>query len=569
MVLADNLDNFNFGLITVNIDGDILYTNKIGKELLQIENSMVRDRKILSLIPNSNIISLIKRQSTMLSIIEFDKDLILVEMPNSDKITGTILLFKEKDYQEFHEYFGSISKPSEDLESLMNLSGELVTITNSEGIVLRVSAKCESMMGIKEQEFVGSSAFDLQNQGFLNCSSTVQVIKTGKMCEITQITKAGKRLFVRGYPIFDTDGKLKKVINLSRDITEEYKLKTSLEETKQLVNFYQNQLTKMQAKDKDFIIKSKSMLEIRELAHRIADVDATVLLLGESGVGKDVIAHMIHEISTRRNHPFVRINCGAIPENLIESELFGYSKGTFTGGNREGKQGLFVAANKGTLFLDEIGDLPYNLQVKLLQAIQEKQITPLGETTPVEIDVRIIAATNQDLELLVSENKFRKDLYYRLNVLPIHIPPLRKRKDDIPLLIDHFLKKFNKKYNDVKIIDKEVIRLLVEDKWEGNVRELENTIERLVITTPGNQIKIQHLPEDKLKKELDASLSGTGLKEMMDAYEKRILIKAAEHSSSLKEISENLQVDISTISRKVKKHGINIAKTQNVLQNGK
>ncbi|MDQ1005147.1 PAS domain S-box-containing protein [Neobacillus niacini] len=305
----------------------------------------------------------------------------------------------------------------------MNLSGELVTITDAEGIVLRVNNACEQIMGVKEYDFVGRSAFTLEkNGGVINASSTTHVIAQKRKITMNQITKSGRRLIVVVHPIFNDDGKLNRVINISKDVTEIDNLQKKLEETKSVLDYYRQELSILQTKDQEIVVKSKAMEKVYELACRIADVEATIYINGETGVGKEVMARTIHNLSNRKEAPFVKIHCGAIPESIMESELFGYSKGTFTGASKHGKKGLALAAHKGTLFLDEIGELPLNLQAKLLQLLQEKQFMPLGETKPIQVDVRFIAATNRNLEEMVRQGSFAKTyfinyLFYRLRYL--------------------------------------------------------------------------------------------------------------------------------------------------------
>jgi PAS domain S-box-containing protein len=454
----------------------------------------------------------------------------------------------------------------QELESIMNLSGEMVTITDSEGIVLRVNNTCEKILGVKESDLIGKSTIHLQNNGVIDSSSTQQVLMKKQKITHYQTTKSGRRLLVEGHPIYQNDGTLYKVINISRDVTEISNLQQKLEETKSILDYYQRTLNSLQKQDQDLVFKSRSMEKVYELVCRVADVDATIFLHGETGVGKEVLARTIHHTSNRKNEPFIKVNCGAIPESIMESELFGYAKGAFTGANKEGKKGLALAAHKGTLFLDEIGELPFNLQAKLLQLLQDKQFTPIGGTAPVDVDVRFIAATNRNLEEMVKAGKFREDLYYRLVVIPIQIPPLSERKEDIPFLINHFTESFNQKYKVFKTFDKEVIQHFIHLEWKGNVRELQNTIERLIVTTPAAYITMEDLPEHFLKGNTPAGLKpdpkGLHLKEAVEQFEKQILIQALESSSTMREASRKLGVDASTITRKVRKHGINIAELQ-------
>ncbi len=278
--------------------------------------------------------------------------------------------------------------------------------------------------------------------------------------------------------------------------------KRKIEEEK---NYLQAQLNKIMSNTgiEGIVAKSRKILEIIETIKSVADTSATVLLTGESGVGKEVFAKAIHNLSNRRDKPFIKINCAAIPEDLLESELFGYEKGAFTGANTT-KKGKFELANGGTIFLDEIGDMPLLLQSKILRVLQEKEIERLGGSKTIKIDVRIIAATNKDLEKMVMEGTFREDLYYRLNVIPIHIPPLRERKEDIPLLIYYFLEKFSKTYGKKLTVSRELVDLLTDYDWPGNVRQLQNTIERMVILAKSEKLEFKDLPVDiksKLKEE--------------------------------------------------------------------
>jgi transcriptional regulator with PAS, ATPase and Fis domain len=294
---------------------------------------------------------------------------------------------------------------------------------------------------------------------------------------------------------------------------------------------------------------------------RVAQVDSTVLLLGESGVGKGMIAKLIHKHSCRNNGPFIRVDCAGIPDSLIESELFGYEKGAFTGARVEGKPGFFELANKGTLFLDEIGEIPISSQSKLLRFLEDHEIIRIGGTEPKEIDVRIIAATNKMIEELVHSKKFREDLYYRLNVVPIHIPPLRERNDDILPLIFYFLEKFNKTHRKEKVFSPEVIEALCKYDFPGNIRELANIIERLVVVTEKERIEARDLPNaiaGYIAKEIPYSLLSEGipLKDALEKYEGSIIERTLKKYGSQREAAKALKVDQGTISRKIKKYSI-------------
>ncbi|PLT35498.1 sigma-54-dependent Fis family transcriptional regulator [Bacillus sp. V5-8f] len=561
-------EDLPFGLLVVDSKGNIQFGNKYSESILNV--STIKKKLIQDVLPNSSIIKAIKLGECKITIDELSitSDSIhmsLINIPLVDGKYGAILFFPSDVYHELISNSPKVLELSQELQAIMNLSGELVTITDAKGIVLRVNNACEQILGIKEHDFIGRTAFTLQKQGVIDVSSTKEVIEKKRKVTMNQVTKSGRRLLVEGHPIFNEDGSLNRVINISKDVTEVENLQKKLEETKNALDYYQQELRMLQKKDNEMIVKSKAMEKVYELACRVADVDATIFLHGETGVGKEVMARTIHNLSNRKDAPFVKVNCGAIPESIMESELFGYAKGTFTGANKDGKKGLAHAAHQGTLFLDEIGELPLNLQSKLLQLLQEKQFTPLGETKPIKVDVRFIAATNRNLEEMVKEGKFREDLFYRLFVLPITIPPLSERKEDIPFLATYFLKVFAEKYNHYKTLDQEVIQCLTDHEWKGNVRELQNTIERLVLTVPSRHIELMHLP-DKLTKAValvqDEIKENVHLKKEVEQFEKKLLMKALESSSTMKEASKKLGVDASTITRKVKKYGINVAKLQ-------
>jgi len=302
------------------------------------------------------------------------------------------------------------------------------------------------------------------------------------------------------------------------------------------------------------------MHQIFELTLKVAKVDSNVLITGESGVGKEIIAKIIHKASPRAQKSFLQINCGAIPENLLESELFGYEGGAFTGARRKGKMGYFELSDGGALLLDEIGELPFNLQVTLLRALQEREVLRVGGTTPYKFDVRIIAATNRNLEEMVSKSLFRADLFYRLNVVPICIPPLRERKEDIIPLVIHFLEKFNSKFKTNKRFEPEVLRAFERYDWPGNVREMENVIERLVIIVDDEIIDINHLPFIDNNQEIQGVnievLSPIPLQEASDILEKKLIIKALQLYGSTRKAAKALGVSHPTVIRKAQKLNI-------------
>lgn len=446
----------------------------------------------------------------------------------------------------------------EELNLIIDTTFDFISIADGNGIFIRISKGSEKVFMVPDEQIIGKSCYDVERDGIIDSSVTRMVLETGKKASAIQSTQGGKRFMVIGIPMFDDKGNLKRIINISRDISEIEKLNNRLKETEELLDWYHNEMLKSYEFEKSFIYsETSSMKNIFNLINQVSNVDATVLLLGETGVGKNLIANTIHKLSHRRGKPFVQINCGAIPENLLESELFGYVEGAFTGAVKGGKKGFFEIANDGTIFLDEIAEIPIYLQVKLLHALESNEIYKVGSSRPTKVNARILAATNKDLKGMVKEGKFRQDLYYRLNVLPIFIPPLRDRKDDIPLLTHYFLNKYNNKYLMNKQLTSEAYRALSEYPWPGNIRELENAIERLVITCDQNIVDKYHVqstvygPNEKSVIQINGIMP---LKQAVERIEKELLFRAIEEFKTTREVARVLEIDQSTVVKKMNKY---------------
>lgn len=433
-------------------------------------------------------------------------------------------------------------------------------VTDKNGFILKVSEATKSLYGIEEREIVGLSVYDLEKQGVFTPIVTPLVIENKKRVNIVQTTNTGKKLLITGVPVFDENGDVWRIASYSHDITEMVNMKNYLMEMQDEMERVKNELEILrtkQMKDVGCIAISEKMKKCLETSRQVADVDVNVLLLGESGVGKSYIAKMIHKESPRKSNPFIEVNCGAIPEALFEAELFGYEAGAFTSANKKGKLGLVELAEGGTLFLDEIGELPMPLQVKVLKLIQEKNFYRVGGTKEKYVDFRLIAATNQSLEELVLQKKFREDLYFRLNVVPISIPPLRERASDILSFTDHFLQEFSTKYNRERILDDAVRQNLYNHQWKGNVRELINLIERLVVTSASRIITISDLPEQyrtSLQREIEFSQKTLG--EIMEEVEKQVLEQAKKKHKTTVKVAKELGISQPSVVRKLKKYGI-------------
>ena len=447
-----------------------------------------------------------------------------------------------------------------DLKAVFENSYDVIYVSDGEGMTLRVSSACEDLWGLKAENLIGRNVKELEKEGIYSPSVTRLVIERKEQVHTIQTTKTGKRLRVVGTPIKDDTGKVVRIINTSRDITLESIIQAELVDIRMLVEGYKKELYQLRehAMENDQLVyKSEQMINLITLVNKVTEVDSTVLILGESGAGKEVIASYIHHNSVRKNKPFIKVNCGAIPEHLLESELFGYEKGAFTGASKDGKMGLFELANNGSLLLDEIGELPMALQVKLLRILQDNELVRVGGTKSVKINVRIITATNRDLELLMKQGKFREDLYYRLNVIPLYVLPLRARKDDIIPLALHFLNRINKKYDRTKTLSNKTIECLHNYSWPGNVRELQNILERLVVITDSDIIEPIDLPMSiRQSSEEPSGVSISGIlpfKVAVEQLERQLLIMAKEKYKTTTKMAEILGLDQTTISRKLKR----------------
>lgn len=450
-----------------------------------------------------------------------------------------------------------------ELLELINCINVGIYITDGKGNTLLVNDESTKTGGLSREELIGKNMTQLLKEGYVTESASLKAIASGVAENIVQELGDGGQVFITGTP-FIKNGQTEIVLCTERDITETIRLKEILEEKDRINKKYETELKFLRSQnahiEKGVIAHSRIMNNIITMALRIAKWEITVLITGESGTGKEVLANYIYQNSNRNGEPFIKVNCSAIPENLVESEFFGYDKGSFTGAKNEGKLGLFELANRGTLFLDEIGELPLQMQSKLLRVIQEKEIMHIGGKKAIPIDVRLIAATNLNLKKAIAEGKFREDLYYRLNVVPIEIPPLRSRKEDVEELSLNFMEQFNKKYKQNKILTKDALQALMIYDWPGNIRELRNIIERIIITTDGDKItEIQinnQIYKDGPSTDLENNNEIISLQEQIEKFEKNLISKLLIQCKTAAEVSRILKVNRSTISKKIKKYGI-------------
>lgn len=431
-----------------------------------------------------------------------------------------------------------------------------ITVSSDTLELLMINDTYASIVGVEGSKLIGQQTTRLVEQGIFEQSVAEMALKTKEQKTVVQNQSNGKTVLNTAKPIFNEDGKVHRVVSTIHDMPMLKDLYDDLLKQKQLIEGYKQTLSIQMKKNLgDIIAESDKMRDIVRFTRRIASNDSTVLILGESGVGKGVIADLIHTASHRHDNHKVSINCGAIPEQLLESELFGYRKGAFTGANREGKIGLLEAAEGGTVILDEIGELPLSLQPKLLTFLETGKISKVGSTEEKRVDSRIIAITNQDLQKMVSQGRFREDLYYRLNVIPIVIPPLRERREDIIPLILLFLNKYNRKNGCNKILTSELLEKMQNYDWPGNIRELRNTIERLAVLSLDNKISVSDLGNmDLMNRNLNISKETdwpVNLLEITQNIEESYIQKALKEGGSIREAAKLLGITPSMLYRKM------------------
>ncbi|MGJ9458980.1 sigma-54 interaction domain-containing protein [Oceanobacillus sp. CF4.6] len=442
---------------------------------------------------------------------------------------------------------------SEFFSAVINSIYDGVYITDGEGRTLRINEAYERITGIDSQGLLGKYMGDLEKEGIINESISLHVIRRKEQVTLMQTIKNGKNVIVSGVPILDKNGKIQYVVNSVRDITELLRLKY---ETNELIDNNLN-IGMKTTKIANQVGQNTAMHSIFKLLKKAAASKVKILLHGRTGVGKTYLAKYIHLQSNRSRENFLEINCTALPSNLIESELFGYVPGAFTGAQTKGKKGLLELAHKGTLFLDEIGDLPLELQVKLLSVIENQTFYPIGSTDYKKVDIRIVSASNKDIKKMVDQGTFREDLYYRLNIVEVDVPDLKDRQEEIIPFAKDFLSEFNSFYEEAKYFSLEVLDAFYEYEWPGNIRELRNIVEKLVVISDGDEIKLRDLPSTMNNGFIK---NGSGecktLKESLEAVERKIIKDALKHHKTTRKVADVLGVSQSTIVQKMKKWAI-------------
>jgi PAS domain S-box-containing protein len=446
------------------------------------------------------------------------------------------------------------------LEAIMECSFDGLWICDHQGVVVRINHAALDLVGLSREEVEGRHVAELLREGNFQESVTLEAIKRQTTVTMMQHLKSGKKVLATGVPIFDAQGEVAYVVINDRDITLLDRLRREVERSQAQLEHYRNELTRQQQAEMEgqhFVCQSRPMRALYEQALRVAPTNSIVLITGESGVGKGLLARFIHQASRRAPGPFIRVDCAAIPDTLFESEMFGYAKGAFTGADVKGKLGLVELAQGGTLFLDEIAEISPEAQVKLLRFLDERRFLPVGGRGEKELDTRVLAATNQDLDQAVREGRFRHDLFYRFKVVPLHIPPLRERPRDVLELTRFFLQRIGQENNIYRQLGQAAQAALLRYSFPGNVRELENLMERVLIMSQGQEISLEDLPPEvrgspptELGWNLPADL---GLRQRLQAMEAEVIREAIKRFGSQRRAARHLGISQSTLSRKAGK----------------
>ncbi len=487
------------------------------------------------------------------------------------KIKGAVVNFQPtRQFDKCEHRLNSSKMIAKHLETIFEASSDGIWVTDASGRILAMNRASERLNGIKAEEVLGHNVSIMLEKDLVDRNITPDVLRTRQILSVMQfIKRTGRYLLVTGTPAFDDDGNLLLVVVNERDLTGLNWLQKKLEEAQQEAEKMKSELAELSPlgwQDENIVAESKAMRQVYNVAIRLSQSEASnILILGESGTGKGVLSKFIHQNGPRAEKPFVQINCAALPESLLEAELFGYERGAFTGAKQHGKVGLFELAHEGTLFLDEIGDMPLTIQAKLLKYLDDYEIMRLGATKPKKIDCLLVAATNQDLGLMVKNKLFRQDLFHRLNTFTVEIPPLRKRREDIFELTHNYLATFNRKYKKKNVIRAEGMAALQNYYFPGNVRELVNMLRESAVICDNHAIdrfiisKLERaegeLPDTDSSPSFDLPFS---LEEKLNTYEKQLLTKAAQQCSSTFELAQVLEVSQATAFRKLRKYGLTL-----------
>lgn len=550
------------GLIAVDEKNRVTIFNKAAEKITGLKTTEVIGKNILNFIEGAKLDEVIQEGKEQIGFKETigNSTVITNRSPifSEEKIIGAVAIFQDiSEFEKLASELKSTKELKERFQYLLETVHDAISMVDSQGIVTYVNAAYERIRDTKKEKIIGKSIFQIYPKSYL-----AKALKENKaFLEVLTEKKDGTKLVSSISPII-VDDELKGAVAVSKEFNEIQRLAEKLQKAMAKAEYLEEELSRKQKLDSSFEIivgNSGPLQEALAVASKASQTSTTVLIRGESGTGKELVATAIHYASKRKNHPFIRVNCAAIPTNLLESELFGYEAGAFTGANKQ-KPGKFELAHQGTIFLDEVGDMSLNMQAKLLRVIQEKEFERVGGVKSLQISVRIIAATNRNLEEMLVKGEFREDLYYRLNVIPVCLPSLRERKSDIPLLAEFFLQKVSQNIDkQISYITPEAMECLVNYNWPGNIRELENIIERSCVLAEKSFIQTSDLPSyisQKIERDNDSLINTEQGIATMEQYEKAIIRFALDRYRSFNQAGKALGVTHKTVATKARKYGL-------------
>ncbi len=561
------IDAAGRGLLLIDRDGRIALANSLARDLLHVQE----DGPIRTTVPAlwslvSPVIS--GRQDRNEAPLYLNGQEVLAQvnpLHQNGELTGVICVLVERALiEDMSRRMPSLTALARELDAIIDSSSDGLFVCDGKANVIRMNPASEKIHKRDSAEIVGRNMRQLIEDGFIDRSAALETSQSGQPFTLLQ-NKDGRKLMSISTPVFNDSGELERIVVSERDITEIDRLHREIEEQGAKADEFRHQILERQQAELEsrrVIARSPAMVRALGQAIKVSNADSSVLILGESGVGKGLIADLIHQHSGRRSRPLIKINCGAIPESLIEAELFGYEKGAFTGAQDKGKPGHFELADGGILFLDEIGELPLTSQVKLLRLLEAGQIVRLGGTANRKVDVRVLAATHRDLEEMVAQGSFRHDLYYRLNVIPIVVPPLRERRECLVPLLRHYINQFSVSTGQSKRLTRAALDILTTYAYPGNVRELMNICERLVVMTDTELIGLPDLPSQLTARTEDGETGQIAwhmdmtLQQAVDLAEKQVLEQARSRFRTQTEMAEALGINQSTVARKMQRHGL-------------
>lgn len=541
------------GVIVIDSMGEIEFVNELANKFSYYLNDIVD----LVCRHGGTYFSILQYPAEVETFPLYDGKQIILIKPINDLVR----LWKENESLEELRY---------ELNEIINSSYDGIVIADADGVIIHQNPSYAKITGLPTSQCIGRHLSDLEKEGVIDRSATLIALREKRPVTITQKINTGATVLVSAVPIRDKNGNITKVVNNVRDLTYLNNLQSEKKKLEEKNKAIQKELEALKLQNNptlSIVANSEAMHKVLDRALKVARIDSGILIEGPSGSGKEKIVELIHHHSHRSKYPLIKVNCAAIPHSLLESELFGYEPGAFTGAHKKGKRGLIEAANNGTFFLDEIGEMPLDLQVKLLRVLQEQQITRIGGTKPIPVNIRVIAATNRNLKEMVEKGEFREDLFYRLNIIPIKIPPLKERKEDIIPLTYHFLKDINKKYGINRQFSQDALHMFTLYDWPGNVRELKNFVERTALMSSHTEITVDDIMnelqignERLIESKPDAihiDPTAISLKEKVEAYEKKIIEETLPLFPSIRQAAIALKVDQSTLVRKIQKYRIN------------